>query len=208
MNCIHKIILSLSLLMVFGMAGAFQAAAQEADSLQIPEGYILTDSIATVPAPRIDTTLAGKDIFEVMPSKAAGDIADVNISQSRVIMNSLENHISSNADRTIEGYRIRIFFDNRQSARTDSEAMEKKFITAHPDIPVYRSYVNPYFKVTVGDFRTRSEAMQLLRKIVSDFPTAFVVKESIRYPAVDRFAPTVTDTVKVLRPSGRQSVSL
>jgi hypothetical protein len=67
-------------------------------------------------------------------------------------------------------------------------------------IRAYRTYANPYFKVTVGDFRTKSEAMELLSRIKSIFPAAFVVKENISYPVVDKSNAYVVDTVKVLRP--------
>ena len=185
MEYIKKILINTASLVALYFACGAAAAAQQLDTLVIPEGYTLADSVVTVPAPRVDSSLVGKDIFDIMPAKDAGCAADVKVHQSQLIRN----------------YRIRIFFDNRQSARTDSEKMEKDFSAAHPDIPVYRSYVNPYFKVTVGDFRTKSEAMQLLRSIVKEYPTAFVVKENINYPAVDRTRPTVTDTVKVLRPA-------
>ena len=62
---------------------------------------------------------------------------------------------------------------------------------------------NPYFKVTVGDFRTRSEAVKLLERIRGAFPSAFVVKENIEFPVVDKENAYVTDTVKVLRPKKR-----
>lgn len=201
MKYIKKILINTASLVAVYIACGAAAAAQQLDTLVIPEGYTLADSVVTVPAPRVDSSLVGKDIFDIMPAKDAGCAADVKVHQSRLIRNSLKNHIAANSGRALDGYRIRIFFDNRQSARTDSEKMEKDFSAAHPDIPVYRSYVNPYFKVTVGDFRTKSEAMQLLRSIVKEYPTAFVVKENINYPAVDRTRPTVTDTVKVLRPA-------
>jgi hypothetical protein len=73
-------------------------------------------------------------------------------------------------------------------------------VDLHKDIPAYRTYTNPYFKVTVGDFRTKSEAMELLSRIRSEFPSAFVVKENIEYPVVDKNNAVVVDTVKVLRP--------
>ena len=201
MEYIKKILINTASLVALYFTCGAAAAAQQLDTLVIPEGYTLADSVVTVPAPRVDSSLVGKDIFDIMPAKDAGCAADVKVHQSQLIRNSLKNHIAANSGRALDGYRIRIFFDNRQSARTDSEKMEKDFSAAHPDIPVYRSYVNPYFKVTVGDFRTKSEAMQLLRSIVKEYPTAFVVKENINYPAVDRTRPTVTDTVKVLRPA-------
>lgn len=207
MNSAHKILLAVSAAVVSAVCGEFRAGAQDTGS-RTGERLTVKDSVITVPAPKIDSTLAGKDIFAVLPSKAAGAPADVKVHQSALIRNSLGLHIKNNAGRPIEGYRVRIFFDNRQSARVNSEDTEKNFRAAHPDIPAYRSYVNPYFKVTVGDFRTKSEAMQLLRSIVREFPTAFVVKENINYPAVDRFSPTVTDTVKVFLPASGQGIKL
>ena len=70
----------------------------------------------------------------------------------------------------------------------------------YPDVAVYRTYTNPYFKVTVGDCRTKSEAMKLLSRIKGNFSSAFVVKENIGYPLVDDEAAYTVDTVKVLRP--------
>ena len=60
------------------------------------------------------------------------------------------------------------------------------FLKIFKGIPAYRSYVNPYFKVSVGDFRTKAEAMEKLIHIKRVFPAAFIVKEKIRFPHVDR----------------------
>ncbi len=166
----------------------------------VPEGYRLVDSVIFVPVSAVDTTLAGKDIFNIMPSKAAGDESEVTINQSDLVSGSMKEQILSNGERTMSGYRVRIFFDNRQSARNESEAILKRFNTLYPDVKAYRIYVNPYFKVTVGDFRTKSEAMSLLSRIKGAFPSAFVVKENIEYPVVDTEHAVYTDTIKVLRP--------
>lgn len=166
----------------------------------VPEGYELVDSVVYRPVSAVDTTLAGKDVFLVMPSRRSGDDADVNVRQSDNMLASMRQHIASNSKRTIPGYRVRIFFDNKQTARTESENTLKKFNGLFPDVMAYRIYVNPYFKVTVGDFRTKSEAMALLTRIKGAFPSAFVVKENIEYPVVDSDNAVVADTVKVLRP--------
>lgn len=180
--------------------GNEKTVAEKQDSLQAPEGYMYADSTVIRFADAIDSSLVGKNIFEIMPSKQSGSSADVNIHQSMAIRTGMMKHILSNRLRTIDGYRVRIFFDNKQSSRVASENMVKDFRTLYPEIPAYRNHVYPYFKVTVGDFRTRSEAMQLLRKISEKFPTAFVVKESINYPVVDKLHPVETDTVRILRP--------
>lgn len=181
----------------------FCALAPKAAAQMVPEGYELVDSVVYRPVSAVDSTLAGKDIFYVLPSKKAGDDVNVEVHQSQEIMNSMRAHVASNADRTRVGYRVRIFFDNKQSARVESENTLNKFKSLFPDVMAYRIYANPYFKVTVGDFRTKSEAMSLLSRIKGSFPSAFVVKENIEYPVVDSKNAVVADTVKVLRPKSR-----
>jgi hypothetical protein len=148
----------------------------------------------------VDTLLIGKDVFHVMPLKSRGGKADVEIYQSQDVANALRKQIKANSKRTMSGYRVRIFFDNKQSARVESEETIKKFESMYHDVKAYRTYANPYFKVTVGDFRTKSEAMELLSRIKREFPSAFVVKENIEFPVVDRDNAYVVDTIKVLRP--------
>ena len=196
MKTSKNLIVSL-LLGVFAAVFSVSASAQE---LVVPDGYQIVDSLVYRHVSGVDTLLAGKDIFHIMPLKAKGDKADVEIYQSQEVASALRTQVESNSKRQISGYRVRIFFDNKQSARVESEEILKRFEAVYHDVKVYRTYANPYFKVTVGDFRTKSEAMALLSRIKGAFPSAFVVKENISYPVVDKSNAYVVDTVKVLRP--------
>lgn len=171
-------------------AASFSAAAQE---IVVPEGYEYVDTLVYRPAAPADSSLVGRDIFSF-----------VDVEQSELISNSMKAHIGSNRTRSISGYRVRIFFDNRQTARAESEQTIRKFVKMYHDISAYRTYTNPYFKVTVGDCRTKSEAMALLARIKGAFPSAFVVKENIEYPVVDKDNAYVVDTLRVLRPKVSQ----
>lgn len=171
-----------------------------AQEIVVPEGYELVDSVVYRHVAGVDTLLAGKDVFHVMPLKAKGDKADVEIYQSQEVASALRKQVEANLKRPLSGYRVRIFFDNKQSARVESEETLKRFESMIHDVRAYRTYANPYFKVTVGDFRTKSEAMALLMRIRGAFPSAFVVKENISYPVVDKSNAYVVDTIKVLRP--------
>ena len=186
-----------AVVLTLSLVGSFSVSAQE---ITVPEGYELVDSLVYRHVSVVDTSLVGKDIFHIMPLKARGDKSDVEIYQSQEIANSLRKQVQSNVKRTMSGYRVRIFFDNKQTARVASEEMLKKFEAMYHDVKAYHTYANPYFKVTVGDFRTKSEAMELLSRIKRDFPTAFVVKENIEFPVVDKDNAFVVDTVQVLRP--------
>lgn len=183
--------------MIFAAVSAFALKAQD---VTVPEGYELVDSLVYRPAAAADTALVGKSVWGALPSRDRGDAADVEVSQSAKVKSALDAQVASNHSRAISGYRIRIFFDNGQNARNDSEAFLKKFESMYHGVPAYRTYTNPYFKVTVGDFRTRSEAMALLVNLRNEFPRALMVKEKINWPAADANCRYVVDTVRVLRP--------
>ena len=187
------------LVLTLSFVGTCSVSAQE---IEVPAGYELVDSLIYKHISGVDTLLVGKDVFHVMPLKARGGKADVEIYQSQEVASALRKQIQANSKRTMNGYRVRIFFDNKQTARVESEETLKRFETMYHDVKAYRTYANPYFKVTVGDFRTKSEAMELLSRIKREFPSAFVVKESIEFPVVDKDNAYIVDTVKVLRPIG------
>ena len=182
----------LAIIIITAVSACFSRSAS-AQQVEVPEGYELVDSVIYRPVATVDSTLVGKNIFNVLPD-------NVNVRQSQQIANSMKSHVASNGARTISGYRVRIFFDNKQNARTESEAVLKRFNGLYPDVMAYRIYANPYFKVTVGDFRTKSEAMALLARIKGAFPSAFVVKENIEFPVVDKDNAVIADTIKVIRP--------
>jgi Sporulation related domain. len=130
---------------------------------------------------KVDSTLLGVDILSLIGQKAAGT---ATVNQSYEIRNALSRHIVTNASTKLQGYRVRIFFDSDRTARSRSEAIAAGFSERYPSIPVYRSHVSPYFKVTVGDFRTRDDAQRFASKLTNSglYRYVFVVKEQINYP--------------------------
>lgn len=146
------------------------------------------DSLVYVPASGVDENLVGKNIFN-----------EVTVHQSQAISRAMANKIEKNKTKKMAGYRVRIFFDNKQTSRGASEAAVNRFHAAYPGYGAYRTFASPYFKVTVGDFRTKSEAMQMLQALRADFPSALVVKENINYPIIDKKHSYVVDTVSVKR---------
>lgn len=172
------------------LAACIGAAAQE---------MVGVDSLVYRQSAALDSTLSGKSIFNLLPSRSKGDTVEVKVHQSQAIATAFNRHVARGRSRTISGYRVRIYFDNTQYARGASDAAMRRFLGRVHGVPAYRSYQNPFFKVTVGDFRTRSEAMELLERIKGEFPSAFIVKENINYPVADRQHSFVVDTVRVYR---------
>lgn len=85
----------------------------------------------------------------------------------------------------MEGYRIRIFFELGQFARKNSEDIMQAFMEKYPGVPVYQNYQNPYWKISVGDYRSREEAIKFYNQIIRDYPKAFIIPERINFPPLN-----------------------
>ncbi len=106
---------------------------------------------------------------------------NLSVIQSEEVHAAMTAHVDRNARRTAAGltgqnYRIRIFFDSGQNARGASEAAAARFRSLHPGVEVTRSFTNPFFKVTVGNYSSKADAANALRSIQQEFPAAFIVR--------------------------------
>ncbi len=125
------------------------------------------------------------DIFNTIQNNEKG-AGEVNIFQDFRINNLIYNHIEQNKRKAVvPGYRIRIFNDIGSDARENSQKVKADFFDKFPEIPVYREYDNPYFKVYVGDFRTKIDAMKEFKRIKQYFPASFIVPDEINYPSLE-----------------------
>lgn len=138
----------------------------------------------------VDSALMQKGIFGAMPES-------VNVMQTLAVWGTVKGRIADNELSEYDGYRVRIYFDNSQDAREASSAILSRFEEAHPDIPAYRTFDSPNFKVTVGDYRTRSEALATLRTIQPEYPSAFIVREKFKYPSLPGDYVSGADSLKV-----------
>jgi hypothetical protein len=87
-------------------------------------------------------------------------------------------------EKGIAGYRIRIFSGSGPNAKSEFEETKARFISSF-NTPLYERFDYPFYKIYVGDFRSRSEAMKLLNTIERKFPDAFIVQTKINFPNLD-----------------------
>ncbi len=83
------------------------------------------------------------------------------------------------ANPIIPGFRVQLYFGSNRAEATE---LKTKFQGLYPEIESYLLYQQPYFKLRVGDFRTRLEAQQLQKLIQKDFPSVFIVNDDIAFP--------------------------
>lgn len=86
-----------------------------------------------------------------------------------------EYHKRTNGES--DGYRLKIHFS---ADRTKAKEVKNKFDAKYSEMFTYEDYQQPNFVITVGDYRTKLEAFEALKKIKEDYPYAFIVKSKVR----------------------------
>jgi len=87
----------------------------------------------------------------------------------------------------MDGYRIQIYFSSTRNAREESNRVRAEFISRFPHIASYKKYSEPgYFKVRVGDFRTKAEATKVFLEVSRVFPNAYIVRDIINFPELTK----------------------
>ncbi len=100
----------------------------------------------------------------------------VNVDPSIEALVNRNARMNENASREIVGFRIQII----QSTSRDPVFQKKAQFTRSYSYKTYTSYTSPYFKLRVGDFKTRLEAYRALNEIERSFTEAFIVRDKIK----------------------------
>jgi hypothetical protein len=76
-----------------------------------------------------------------------------------------------------DGFRIKIHFG---VDRIKAREIKSKFAVKFQDYTPYEDYDQPNFIIVVGDFRTKLEAFEALKKVQIEFPNSFIIKSKIK----------------------------
>jgi hypothetical protein len=77
------------------------------------------------------------------------------------------------------GYRVMVINTND---RVKALEVKSRMMTEYPDHKSYLVYQSPYFKIQVGNFKTRQEAEDLRKRIMRLYPTGvMVVPATVEY---------------------------
>lgn len=110
-------------------------------------------------------------------------IKNLQINQDPGLEEMLNRHIENNRiDKRLEGFRVEIFFSSDSDAKDQALKKKVEFLTAYPSNTVHVKYIAPNFRVRVGDFRTKNEALKLYKEIKNNYPVAFIVPDFIDFP--------------------------
>ena len=108
---------------------------------------------------------------------------NLKINQDPRLEKMLNWHIENNKiNNKIDGFRVEIFFSSDFDAKDKALKKKMEFLSVYPDNIVHVKYISPNFRVRVGDFRTKNEALKLYREIKNTYPVAFIVTDEIDFP--------------------------
>ncbi|MBN1338766.1 MAG: SPOR domain-containing protein [Bacteroidales bacterium] len=95
----------------------------------------------------------------------------------------LQLHYKVNSQYPVmPGYRVQILFESGNNSKTLAREAIAKFNEEYPYTKAYLIFESPYYKVRVGDFRTKMEAEKFMTTIQPDYPSAFVTRDNISFP--------------------------
>lgn len=132
-------------------------------------------------------------IFKILPALIASLLAltlsataaaqtsgKLNVSFMTTSLDSLiiHNERSNNNQTSIEGFRIQIYSGSGITSKDDAAETQARFAKMYPAEKSYIIYNAPFWRVRVGDYRTRSEALRLLNKVQGSFSGSYIVRDN------------------------------
>jgi hypothetical protein len=122
-------------------------------------------------------------VFGVCGLSVSGMSQQLSMKTQDSLVNVLvKRHITLAAARqSMPGYRVQIHFG---SQRVEANDLRTDFLKSYPDVGAYIIYQQPNFKIRVGDFRTRLEAMKFLKELQLKYATAFIVRDDVKLPSL------------------------
>lgn len=80
----------------------------------------------------------------------------------------------------VDGFRVQIFFDSGNNSKKAAQTAREKFMETNPDVAAYLTFKAPYYRVRIGNFRTKLEAEGFLFQLATIYPNAFTVPDRVQ----------------------------
>ena len=106
--------------------------------------------------------------------------AQVFINEDAKLQSIINKHKSQNQNKQeIRGWRIRVYMGSGRTARDEANAIKLRIRNRYSEVEPHLVHHSPYFKILVGDFRTRIEAESFQKKLKREYPNCYVVESEV-----------------------------
>jgi hypothetical protein len=131
------------------------------------------------------TIISSSDLFKKKTDDPKA--GQLNIIQNPALDTLISRYILANEIQEqkdgysgVEGFRIQIYNSSNRNAREESAKVRAEFMNQFPDVITYLKFAEPgYYKIRVGNFRSRTEATRTYLIISKKFPNADLVPDII-----------------------------
>lgn len=107
-------------------------------------------------------------------------VNQTEIVKDKLIDQLIEKHKEYNqANPGVDGFRVQIFFDSGNNSKRAATVVREHFMELYPQTVAYLTFKSPYYRVRVGDFRTKLEAEGFLVQLSGQYPNAFSVPDRV-----------------------------
>jgi len=103
-----------------------------------------------------------------------GSIISINETGIDALVSKYESILKTR--NGVDGWRVQIMFKTKKK---EIQQLKIAFMKLYPQIPAYLEYEAPYYRLRVGDYRTKLEAIKIQHQISRRFPGAYPVPEII-----------------------------
>lgn len=91
----------------------------------------------------------------------------------------VSKHIEYKLNYPPQGFRLVLFVQSGNHSKNACNEAKNTFLELYPLENAYIIYDEPYFKLKVGNFRTRMEAQRFLEELKGNYPQAYIVKDTL-----------------------------
>jgi len=144
--------------------------------------FMIVMTLPGLNAQDVDHVESESILFDMLFRNDPG-LPEIKIIQEKKLDELMIRYIEQN--RKLDGipcYWIRIYSGSSHNARKEAYDTKARFLKEYEGIRNEVRYDDPNFKVYVGGYRSKSEALKLLRWIDKDFPNAFIIYDIIDFP--------------------------
>lgn len=126
------------------------------------------------------TTMHSQNLIEEVQTLNEGE-GIVTIHQEKGIDYLMQTMVKQNARQNgVDGYQIQLYSGSGPRGKRQAMEVKTKLLEELPDANINTTYNPPFWRVRVGNYRHKHEALPLLNKLKNYFPNCYIVKGRVR----------------------------
>ena len=126
--------------------------------------------LPTMASAQVHSTSADTSLVQYLERSNTGGLVQITqpAELARRVARAGEGGVQTSVKVSV--YRIQLFSSNHSNAKAQAEKLAQEVSAQFPDLPTNVSYVSPFWRLRVGEYRTYEEANAMQYLIKSKFP--------------------------------------